>query len=77
MIVYQFDEERLCREELGSYTAFSICAYEVSGGTRRLLLRIPDVFRSREKAAAFAARCNALQLSLIHLPDVMYDALAG
>ena len=36
---------------------------------------VKDVFLDKEKAAAFVAKCNALDLSPIHLYDVIEDAL--
>ena len=39
------------------------------------LLFIPDVSTSGEFASALAAKCTRLQLSPLHLHDVLYDVL--
>lgn len=75
MFIYQLKEERLWQEDTGGYTAFGICAYEEQNGVRRECACLSDVFLHREEAAAFAARCTALQLDVIHLSDAVSDVL--
>lgn len=77
MIVYQTLQETLWNPETGNYTAYAICAYERQNGNDVLLSYTSDVFLNKEEAETFVTLCNRLQLSLIHLPDAIEDALAG
>lgn len=77
MIVYQILQETLWNSEVGTYTTYAVCAYERQNGNDVLRAYTSDVFLNKEKAEAFVLLCNHLQLSLIHLPDAIEDALAG
>ena len=45
MVIYQVIEEILEISEIGSYTAFGICAYQKAGDDPKQLSHVPDVFR--------------------------------
>ena len=77
MITYETLEETLSKPELGTYTAFAIRAYEEKDGKQITLSHISDVFLNKAEAEHFVELCNRLQLDIIHLPDVIEDALAG
>ena len=77
MITYQFVEETLTKPELGTYTAFAIRAYEEKDGKQMIHSHISDVFLNKKEAEHFVELCNRLQLDIVHLPDVIEDALAG
>ena len=70
-MTYRVYPELHIHRELGLYIAFGLRAYH----RRRLLIHIPDVFCRHRQAAEFAALCNREQPSLIHLWDVIEDAL--
>lgn len=77
MIVYEILQETLWNSEIGTYTAYAVCAYERQNGNAILLSYTSDVFLNKEDAEAFVSLCNRLHLSLIHLPDAIEDALAS
>ena len=55
------------------YTVYGIEAIDSAGKT---LLSYPDVFFDLQKAERLADLCNDENLSLIHFPGVIEDALA-
>lgn len=63
-------------EEGRTCTVYGIDALSADRRERRVLRSIPDIFNDPAAAEALAARCNALQLQLVHLRDVIEDALA-
>lgn len=71
MITYRISPELHIRRELGIYLAFGLKMYR----RRKLFMHIPDVFCRRSKAVAFARLCNREQPALIHLWDVIEDAM--
>lgn len=75
MVIYQVIEEILEISEIGSYTAFAICAYQKAGDDPKQLSHVPDVFLHREEAERFAGMCNRLELDVSHLFDVIADIL--
>ena len=77
MIVYQILQETLWNSELGSYTSYAVCAYERQNGIDILRSYTSDVFLNKEEAEFFVNLCNRCNLSLVHLPDAIEDALAG
>ena len=77
MIVYEILQETLWNSEIGTYTAYAVCAYERQNGHNILRSYTSDVFLNKEEAEAFVRLCNHLHLSLIHLPDAIEDALTG
>ena len=77
MIVYEILQETLWDSEIGTYTAYAVCAYEKQTGMTILRSHISDVFLNKADAEAFVTLCNHLHLSLIHLPDAIEDALAS
>ncbi|MBE6763202.1 MAG: hypothetical protein E7553_02440 [Ruminococcaceae bacterium] len=71
MITYRISSEWHFGRELGLYHSFGLKVYL----HRKLFLHIPDIFCRRRKAAAFARLCNREQPALVHLWDVIEDAL--
>jgi len=71
VIEYRIKPELHISSLLGIYTAFGIQAYRQN----RLLLYIPDVFCHRYDAERLVEMCNRLHLDVIHLKDVIEDAL--
>lgn len=74
MIRFKVIEDRLHHSDIGNYTAFGICAYHNKTGKH--VLSISDVFLNRNDAEALVQRCNLHKLSLVHLADVIEDAIA-
>ena len=54
-------------------TVYGIEARNAKGD---LLLSVPGIFCNLQKAIQFVSLCNDLKISLIHLHDVIEDALA-
>lgn len=69
MYRYSVIEERLFSEDLGGYTSYGLL---VTGAQE---LRLSDVSPDREFVAALAMQFNELQLSPIHLSEVIQDLL--
>ena len=61
-------------EDGNAYTVYGI---EAVGAGGEILASIPDVFFDRQKAEHLADLCNEGHLSLLHLRDVVEDALVG
>ncbi len=73
MIVYELLEQQHCTAENIKYTSFGIIAYEKSD--KKEILRISDIFLSRDKAEDLVQKCNRLNLSPLHIKDVIEDLL--
>ena len=58
--------------ETGAYISFGISAHDLEHGQTCF---VPDVFIDESEARAFTERLNTLQVSPIHLIDVIEDAL--
>lgn len=71
MITYRIHPEWHFERELGLYHSFGLKIYR----HRRLFLHIPDVFCRRRNAQDFVTLCNREQPALIHLWDVLEDAM--
>ena len=52
MIVYEILQETLWNSEIGTYTAYAVCAYERQNGNAILLSYTSDVFLNKEDAEA-------------------------
>ena len=63
MFVYKVISKNHYSPETGAYISFGISAHD------------PDVFIDESEARAFTERLNTLQVSPIHLIDVIEDAL--
>ena len=61
--------------ELGMYTAFGICVFEIRQGVAVKVDCIPDISVSERLVFALAERCTRLQLSPCHLRAVVMDIL--
>jgi hypothetical protein len=69
---YQLKQGLVLDEEMMSHTSWGVSAS--SNGVE--VLCVPDIFLDRERAERFVEKCNKSKLSLIHLMDVIEDALA-
>ena len=69
MYRYSVIEEHLFSEDLGEYTSFGLL---VSGDQE---IRLSDISPNREFVTALAMQFNELQLSPIHLSEVIQDIL--
>lgn len=56
-------------------TVYGVCAYEIKGNEKEKIISISDVFFNREKAENLVGLCNELDLDVIHLFDVIEDAV--
>ena len=52
-----------------------VCAYQIVEQQQEQVAYIPDVFLSTETAQHFVEICNRLQLEIIHLREVIEDAI--
>ena len=71
-IVYRLKTDNVYDEEGFLHTVYGI---EALNGESRIVASISDVFFDKAKATEFITLCNALKLSLIHLPEVIEDIL--
>lgn len=60
-------------EDANKYTVYGIEAVDSKG---KVLLSFSDIFFDKQKAEHFVNLCNENDLELIHLADVVEDALA-
>lgn len=68
---YSICESRFHNDEIGDYTSYDIALKRDD----TIILNVSDVFVNREKAENFVFLCNKLELSPIHLYDVLDDIL--
>lgn len=61
---------------VGSRIGYGIAAVFDIDDCTVILQSFTDICTNRDAALALAERCNALELSLCHLPDVVDDFLA-
>lgn len=71
---YRMQKNTVQDEKKQVYTVYGIEAIDCTG---KVLSSFPDVFFDRQAAERFVGLCNDGKLSLIHLRDVVADALAG
>ncbi len=69
---FSIREDLCCNENGESYIAYGIDAINAQG---EILQSFQDVFFDKQKAIEFVSSCNAAELDLIHLSDVVEDAL--
>ena len=75
---YGITEENYALEK-DSRVAYGIAAYSDADkdGTATIIASVHDVTSDKEALAALVSLCNSLELSPIHLYDVVADFLAG
>lgn len=71
---YRMQKNTVQDERKQMHTVYGIEAIDSAG---KILSSFPDVFFDRQTAERFVDLCNDGKLSLIHLRDVVTDALAG
>ena len=71
---YRMQRNTVQDEKKQVHTVYGIEAIDSAG---KVLSSFPDVFFDRQAAERFVGLCNDGKLSLIHLRDVVADALAG
>lgn len=71
---YRMQKNTVQDEKKRVHTVYGIEAIDSAG---KVLSSFPDVFFDRRAAERFVGLCNDGKLSLIHLRDVVADALAG
>ena len=72
MVIYAPIVKNHYSPETGTYVSFGISARDSEHGQ---ICFVPDVFSDEQEARAFTERLNKLQVSPIHLADVIEDAL--
>ncbi|MDD6807272.1 MAG: DUF6514 family protein [Oscillospiraceae bacterium] len=77
MYYYKVFEEKLFNSDLGEYISFGIVVEEILKEKRekKVVCSISDVSVTKAVAEKIAALCNNVQLSPIHLNDVVYDTI--
>ena len=76
MFEYQAEQERLCRSDVGEYTAFAVRACCRCGEQMETVALISDVFLDEGTAERCVRQWNRMELDVIHLWDVIDDLLA-
>ncbi len=71
-IKYRLTKSVRCDEEGEKYIVYGVKATGLFG---RTIKAFPNVFSDRERAKKFVKLCNDQRLSLIHLGDVVEDAV--
>ena len=74
MVIYEAIDKHHYSPEIGAYVSFGIRACDTEQGQTCF---VPDVFIEEREAHVFTERLNALQVSPIHLIDVIEDALGA
>ena len=69
---YCLRRDVILREDGVLYIAYGLDAVDADG---RILRSVPDLLLDRHRVMDLIDRCNALELSLIHLDDVIEDLL--
>ena len=72
MFVYKVISKNHYSPETGAYISFGISAHDPEHGQTCF---VPDVFIGEPEARAFTERLNTLQVSPLHLIDVIEDTL--
>ena len=70
--IYRLNETTVTDEEGKKHIVYGIDAVDKRGN---ILASYTDIFFDRTKAENFVALCNECELELIHLPDVVEDAI--
>ena len=73
MYIYKVIKENLQNCEFGSYVAYGIAVCLKS--TNIILISISDVFLEKERAKKLVELCNKNNFELIHLKEVVEDAV--
>ena len=76
MFEYQAEQERLCRSDVGEYTAFAVRACCRCGGQRETVALISDVFLGGGRPGRCVRRCSRMEREVIHLGAVIDHLLA-
>ncbi len=69
--MYKLRDDQVLDQNGEAHTVYGIELWEDGVCVRA----VSDVFFARERAAEFVSLCNRLQLSAIHLEDVIEDVL--
>ncbi len=72
MVIYEAISTNHFSPETGAYVSFGISARDMEHGQASF---VPDVFVQEQEALAFTERLQQLQVSPIHLMDVIEDSL--
>ena len=69
---YRLREDAIHDEEGKEYIVYGI---EAVNREKKILSSFSDIFFDKQKAEAFVSLCNECKLELIHLADVVDDAI--
>lgn len=69
---YRMKETCLCDEQGTKWTVYGVEAVDATGN---ILSCFSDVFFDRESAKSFVRACNEQEVELLHIRDVVDDAL--
>ena len=69
---YHLRTDFILDEEGNKHIVYGVSAIQTDG---TILMSVSDVFFDAQQAKAFVACCNQYEVSLIHLMDVIDDAL--
>ena len=57
------------------YVSYGIEAWVIKNVKYQLALYVPDLFLEYDRARKFVNLCNSLQISLVHILDIIEDEL--
>lgn len=70
--IYSLRKDELFDEYGTLYIGYGIDALNLEN---RIVISVPDIFLDESEAIRFADTCNALKLNIVHLYDVIEDAI--
>ena len=76
MYSYSYVKENFNDEEVGEYSAYGVRISRIDSEECEQVRYISNVFIDEQDAKKFVEACNRLQLSPVHIDDVVQDALA-
>lgn len=74
-VTYEVTEEVYCSGD-SNRTSCGIAAYTSDEGIVSQAAAVHDITSDRQALAGLVEKCNRLQLSLVHLNDIVEDFLA-
>lgn len=74
--IYCLNTDTVVDEEGDEFRVYGIDAYGQEQGELRVMRSVKGIFCDRHDAEDLVERCNTLELHLVHLQDVIEDALA-
>lgn len=74
-IIYMLNKNISKTEDGEKYVSYGIEAWVIKNVKYQLALYVPDLFLEYDRARKFVNLCNLLQISLVHILDIIEDEL--